>query len=127
MADRKDVVGGDQNARRPSWELGFGTGEQRYCSGGRRTGSICRVIPQAQCTEKQTEGTQGTRRAQDAATYQHAVLTSSLNCFDELFRKSGASTLFRNSKSKILMYSPRAGSFVRLSPTHVVLATFVST
>lgn len=121
-ADRKNVVGGDQKARRPSWELGFGTGEQCYCSGGRRTGNICRVI-QAQYTEKQTEGPQGTRRAQDAATNQYAVWTSALHCFDELFRKSGASTLFRNSKSKILMYSSRAGSFVRLTPTHVVLAT----
>lgn len=73
MADRKNVVGGDQKAGRPSWELGFGTGEQCYCSGGRRTGSICRVILQAQCSEKQTEGTQGTRRAQDAATNQYAV------------------------------------------------------
>lgn len=35
MADTKDIVGGDQNARRPTWDLGFGTGEQCYCSGGR--------------------------------------------------------------------------------------------
>lgn len=59
MSDTKDIVGGDQNARRPTRDLGFGTGEQRYSSGGRRTGNICRVILQAQCTEKQT-----THRAQ---------------------------------------------------------------